>query len=202
MEENAALLIVDVQNDFCPGGALQIFEGDRVIEPINRAITLFSAAGLPVLASRDWHPPDTKHFREFGGPWPVHCVQGTEGAAFHSALCLPEGTVVLSKGTDPELAGYSAFEAVTYGGSPLADVLDELGVRKLYICGLATDYCVLCTTREALRRGYTVTVLTDAVAGVDIIPGESLCALEEMHKAGACLATVGEQQVLKQARNV
>ena len=190
MHEKAALLIVDVQNDFCPGGALQITDGDRVVEPINRAAQLFAAAGLPVLASRDWHPPDTRHFRAFGGVWPVHCVQGTSGAAFHPALRLPGGTVVLSKGIDPELDGYSAFEGVTVDGRMLAELLRELQVRKLYISGLATDYCVLCTTREALRSGFEVTVLTDAVAGVDLIAGASADAIEDMEKAGARLATV------------
>jgi nicotinamidase/pyrazinamidase len=190
MNEKAALLIVDVQNDFCPGGALQILGGDRVIEPINRAVQQFVAARLPILASRDWHPPVTRHFRDFGGPWPVHCVQDTLGAAFHPALRLPEGTVVISKGLGPELAGYSAFEGVTDDGRALAELLYELTVRRLYVCGLATDYCVLCTTREALRRGFEVTVLTDAVAGVDLIPGESANALEDMEKAGALLTTV------------
>jgi len=190
MLEKAALLIVDVQNDFCPGGALQITDGDRVVEPINRAAQLFFAAGLPVLASRDWHPPDTRHFRNFGGVWPVHCVQGTQGAAFHPALHLPEGTVVISKGINPKLDGYSAFEGVTADGRTLEELLRELQVRKLYISGLATDYCVLCTTREALRNGFEVTVLTDAVAGVDLVPGESAGAIEEMKRAGAHLATV------------
>lgn len=196
MHEKAALLIVDVQNDFCPGGALQISDGDRVVEPINRAAQLFAAAGLPVLASRDWHPPTTRHFRDFGGVWPVHCVQGTEGAAFHPDLHLPEGIVVLSKGINPELDGYSAFEGVTDDGRMLAELLLELQVRKLYISGLATDYCVLCTTREALRLGFQVTVLTDAVAGVDITPGESAGAIEDMVRAGAHLSTVEELQAV------
>lgn len=190
MEKNAALLIVDVQNDFCPGGALQITDGDRVVAPVNRAARLFAAAGLPVLASRDWHPPDTRHFREFGGVWPVHCVQGTAGAAFHPDLRLPEGTIVLSKGINPELDGYSAFEGVAADGQLLAELLRDLQVRRLYICGLATDYCVLCTAREALRSGLEVTVLTDAVAGVDIVPGASAAAIEEMARAGAQLGTV------------
>lgn len=190
MHEKAALLIVDVQNDFCPGGALQIIDGDRVIEPINRAAQQFAAARRPVLASRDWHPPVTRHFRDFGGIWPVHCVQGTSGAAFHPSLRLPEGTVVISKGLGPELAGYSAFEGVTDDGRPLAELLSKLEVQRLYICGLATDYCVLCTAREALRIGLEVTLLTDAVAGVDLIPGASAGAIEEMEKAGARLATV------------
>lgn len=190
MEMNAALLIVDVQNDFCPGGALQIIDGDRVVEPINRAAQLFAAAGLPVLASRDWHPPDTRHFRQFGGVWPVHCVQWTPGADFHPDLRLPEGTIILSKGINPELDGYSAFEGVTADGRLLAKLLRDLQVRKLYIGGLATDFCVLCTAREALRSGFEVTILTDAVAGVDIVPGASAGAIEEMERSGAHMATV------------
>jgi len=196
MEEYAALLIVDLQNDFCPGGALQILEGDRVVEPINQAVLCFVAAGLPILATRDWHPPDSRHFREFGGVWPVHCVQGTEGAAFHPALRLPDGAVVLSKGTNPDQDGYSAFEGSTDDGRPLAAALKELGVRYLYICGLATDYCVLCTTREALASGFGVTVLTDAVAGVDLLPGASASAIEEMKSAGARLSTVAGLQAV------
>jgi len=194
MEEVAALLIVDVQNDFCPGGTLQIIEGDRVVEPINQAAHFFLTAGLPVLASRDWHPPVTKHFHQFGGPWPVHCVQGTEGAAFHPDLCLPESTVILSKGIDPELPGYSAFDGVAFDGRGLAEILRQLRVQKLYICGLATDYCVLSTVQEALRVGFNVVVLTDAVAGVDVVPGASAAAIQGMLNAGAQLATVGELQ--------
>ena len=194
MEKRAALLIVDLQNDFCPGGALPVADGDRVIAPINRAARFFAAARLPVLASRDWHPPVTGHFREFGGAWPAHCVQGTPGAAFHPALRLPEGTVLLSKGMDPELDGYSAFEGVTADSRPLAGLLGELAVQRLFVCGLATDYCVLSTALEALRRGFEVTLLTNAVAGVDAVPGASAGAIEEMKKAGALLATVAELQ--------
>jgi len=196
MESKAVLLIVDVQNDFCPGGALQIINGDKVVEPINRAIKYFTAAGLPILASRDWHPPDTTHFITSGGVWPVHCVQGTSGAEFHPGLLLPEETVVLSKGINPELDGYSAFDGVTGDGRTLTKLLRHLHARRLYICGLATDYCVLCTTLEALRNGLNVTVLTDAVAGVNIVPGESACAIEDMVKAGAQLAIVEELQGL------
>lgn len=192
MEHKAALLIVDVQNDFCPGGALQIKNGDRVIEPINRAVEFFIATGLPILASRDCHPAVTKHFRDFGGPWPVHCVQGTEGAALHPALRLPEETIIITKGMNPELDGYSAFEGMTGDGRMMTELLQDLEVRELYICGLATDYCVLCTTLEALRNGIRVTVLTDAVVGVDIVEGTSACAIEDMENAGAQLSTVEE----------
>lgn len=192
MNENAALLIVDLQNDFCTGGTLQVPNGELVVEPINRAAARFAAAGLPVLASRDWHPPVTKHFRKFGGSWPVHCVRGTAGAAFHPDLCLPQGTLVLSKGINPELDGYSAFEGVDESGRGLKLLLSDLGVQHLYLAGLATDYCVLFTAREALQSGLQVTVLTDAVAGVDVAPGDSESALHELSVLGAQMALTDE----------
>ena len=192
MPEKAALLIVDVQNDFCPGGALQIHDGDRVIAPLNRAALLFRAAARPVLASRDWHPPQTRHFRDFGGDWPVHCVAGTKGAKFHPALRLPPETIILSKGIDPELDGYSAFEGVSPDGRQLAELLTELGVQRLYIGGLATDYCILATTLEARQRGLAVTVLTDAIAAVESLPGDTNAALAKMRSAGAQLASVAD----------
>ncbi|HEX9079167.1 MAG TPA: isochorismatase family protein [Desulfuromonadaceae bacterium] len=192
MKRDAALLIVDVQNDFCPNGALGVPDGDRVVEPLNRAAELFAAVGLPVLASRDWHPPVTKHFRQYGGSWPVHCVQGSNGAEFRPDLRLPPGTVLLFKGIDPERDSYSAFEAVTGEGVPLAALLASLGVRHLYIGGLATDYCVNFTAKDALRSGLAITVLTDAVAGVDVTPGDSERALKEMERAGAHFCTVDD----------
>lgn len=190
MKEKSALLLVDIQNDFCPGGALAVPEGDRVIEPANRAAERFATAGLPVLASRDWHPEITRHFRQYGGPWPMHCVRETAGAAFHPGLHLPAGTVVLSKGTDPGADGYSAFEGVSDDGSTLLQILERAGTERLYLVGLATDYCVVSTAREALQMGFAVTILTDAVAGVDLHPGDSDRALEELAAAGAQLATV------------
>lgn len=192
IENDAALLLVDLQNDFCPGGALQVPGGDRVLEPANRAAALFASAGLPVVASRDWHPTVTRHFRPFGGSWPVHCVQETAGAAFHRDLILPPDTLIVSKGTDPKLDGYSAFEGRDPHGRKLDTILRKLGVRHLYLAGLATDYCVLCTGREALRNGYLVTILTDAVAGVDLLPGDAERALEDLVTAGARLLTVDQ----------
>lgn len=189
IDQHAALLIIDLQNDFCPGGALPVPNGDSVVGPINRAVALFLATGLPVIASRDWHPAITRHFRPFGGSWPVHCVQDTNGAAFHPGLHLPQSTLVISKGFDPKLDGYSAFEGVDTVGRPLGTILTSLGVRHLYLAGLATDYCVLFTGIEALRNGYQVTVLSDAVAGVDLMSGDSERALEELGAAGARLAT-------------
>lgn len=190
MPEKAALLIVDLQNDFCPGGALPVAAGDQVIAPLNAAAQLFSAAALPILASRDWHPPQTRHFRDFGGNWPVHCVAGTPGAAFPAALKLPPETVILSKGIDPALDGYSAFEGISPDGTPLAELLTELGVQRLYIGGLATDYCVLATTLEARQRGLAVTVLSDAIAAVELAVGDASAALARMQEAGAEFARV------------
>ena len=185
MKTGAALLIVDLQNDFCTNGALAVPDGDRVVEPLNRAAQLFADHGLPVLASRDWHPPVTRHFREFGGVWPPHCVQGSAGAAFHPAFRLPEGTIILSKGMDPDRDSYSAFEASTEEGRSLEELLMALGVRRLYIGGLATDYCVRQSTLDALDLGFKVTVISDAVAGVDLKPGDSERALKEIGQAGA-----------------
>lgn len=190
MDKRPALLVVDVQNDFCPGGTLQITSGNRVVEPINRIAAYFRDAGLPILASRDWHPPVTSHFSDFGGIWPVHCVRGTAGAEFHEQLKLPKGTLVLSKGIDEELDGDSAFDGVTEEGRNLGQILKELEVQRIFVCGLATDYCVLNTAIEAVHNNFTVTVLTDAVAGVDLEAGESSRALIKMELAGAHLDSV------------
>ncbi len=192
MKNDAALLIVDVQNDFCPGGALAVPDGDRVVEPLSRAAGFFSAAGLPVLASRDWHPPVTTHFAPYGGAWPAHCVEETSGAAFHPALRLPEGTMVISKGNAPDTDSYSAFDGRSADGKSLADILAALQVRHLYIGGLATDYCVRSSALDARRAGLEVTLLTDAIAGVDINSGDSENALNEMKQAGVIFRTIDD----------
>lgn len=181
----AALLLVDVQNDFCPGGALPVPDGDRVIPVLNEVAARFEAAGRPVYASRDWHPPDTTHFREYGGPWPPHCVAGTLGADLHPDLRVPRGTIVVSKGQDRGDHGYSAFEGTTAEGRTLADDLRARGVGELYVGGLATDYCVRASVLDARRAGFSVTVLTAGSAGID--PEGSRRALEEMRQAGASL---------------
>lgn len=184
-----ALLIVDVQNDFCPGGALAVSEGDQVIAPLNRAAEAIAQRGGLVIASRDWHPRTTHHFREFGGTWPVHCVQGTPGAAFHPDLKLPAGTVIVSKGTGTEDDGYSAFEGRTDDGKTLHEVLQAHGVRRLLVGGLATDYCVRASALDALKHGYEVVVLTNAIRGVNLQPDDSARALQEMQAHGAQLLT-------------
>lgn len=192
MKNGAALLIVDVQNDFCPEGALAVPGGDRVVEPLSRVAECFAVAGLTVLASRDWHPPVTRHFRGSGGIWPPHCVQGSPGAAFHPDLRLPEGTLVISKGSAPDSDSYSAFDGRSEDGRSFGDVLDALEIRHLYVGGLATDYCVRSSVLDARKVGIEVTVLTDAIAGVDIAAGDCVKALEEMGRAGATFRTTDE----------
>ncbi|MGQ0815441.1 MAG: nicotinamidase [Gemmatimonadota bacterium] len=182
-----ALLIVDVQNDFCPGGALAVDEGDRVVPVLNKYIQRLD---LPVYASRDWHPVKTSHFREFGGRWPPHCIQNTQGAALHPDLKLPADTVVVTKGTNPTDDGYSSFEGVDDRGRLLADVLRADGVRKLYLGGLTTDYCVRTSVLDALREGFDVVLLTDAIRGIDVKRGDIDKAIEDMLRAGARPATL------------
>jgi nicotinamidase/pyrazinamidase len=182
-----ALFIVDLQNDFCPGGALAVPNGDRVMPVLNSLIEKFVAAGRPVYLSRDWHPPDTSHFTPFGGPWPVHCVAGTAGADFHPDLRVPADATVVSKGQDRRDDGYSAFEGVTEDGRPLVEDLGRRGVSRLYIAGLATDYCVRATALDARRAGLEVAVVTDAIAGIGA--DSTRRALEEMRKAGASLVS-------------
>ena len=192
MERNAALLIVDVQNDFCPNGALHVPDGDRVVAPINRAIDRFRAEGLPVLASRDWHPPVTRHFQEYGGTWPVHCVRETTGAAFHPDLRLPPDVVILSKGTDPDRDSYSAFDGASFDGILLEELLETREIDHLYIGGLATDYCVKATALEGILIGKKVTILIDAIAGVDLATGDSDRALAAIRQAGGEFLRVEE----------
>ncbi len=186
----AALVIVDVQNDFCSGGSLAVSRGDEVVPILNEYASRFSRARLPVYAARDWHPEVTTHFKEGGGVWPPHCVAGTNGAAFHSDLKLPPQTIVVSKGTQPDEDAYSAFQAHDYNGLSFADSLRQQGVGHLYIGGLATDYCVRFSVQDALALGLAATVLVDAVRGVDRKAGDSERALEEMKEAGADTATL------------
>jgi nicotinamidase/pyrazinamidase len=184
-----ALIVVDLQNDFCPGGALAVPEGDAVVPVVNRYLERFRAAGAPVFLTRDWHPPVTRHFQAYGGVWPPHCVQGTRGAEFHPGLAPPAEAIVVSKGMDPDQDAYSAFQAEDAAGQPLPAALERKGVRRVYVGGLATDYCVRATALDAVRAGLEVVVLTDAIGAVDLQPGDGTRALEEMRAAGARLAT-------------
>jgi len=177
-----ALLIVDVQNDFLPGGSLAVPRGDEVVAVLNRYLQLFAA--LPVYATRDWHPEHHCSFRAQGGPWPPHCVSNTSGATFAAALQLPPDAVIISKATTVEQDAYSGFQ-----GTDLDDRLRAADIRRLFIGGLATDYCVLNTVRDALRLGYRV-LLMDAIRAVDVQPGDGLRAIDEMIGLGARRITV------------
>ena len=185
MQEKAALVIVDVQNDFCPGGALPVADGDKVVAVLNRHIGKFDRVGLPIFATRDWHPARTRHFNTDGGPWPPHCVQGTEGGKFHPDLALPKTAVVVSKGMSPEADSYSGFEATDAEGVGLAERLRGLGVERSFVGGLATDYCVKFTVLDGLKEGFKVTLLQDAIRGVNLRPEDSERAIAEMVRAGA-----------------
>ena len=189
--QRSALLIVDVQKDFCPGGSLAVPDGDRVVPVLNRHIADATARGWPVYASRDWHPAMTRHFQAYGGEWPPHCVQNTEGATFHRDLRLPASTVVVTKGESPDNPGYSALAGHTPEGKTLAEALQEGNIDHLYVGGLATDYCVKQSVLDARRMGLKVTVLGDAIAGVDVQPGDSRRAIDEMRKAGAQVLSSG-----------
>ena len=191
-----ALLLVDVQNDFCPGGALAVPEGDKVVPILNQYLARFGANGAAVFASRDWHPPVTRHFKDQGGPWPAHCLADSRGAAFHPELKLPPKAAVVTKGTDPTDDGYSAFEAADEKGRGLAASLKESKISRLYVGGLATEYCVRASVLDALKHGLDVVVLLDAVRGIDVNEGDVARALDEMIRAGArtaTLATIDEE---------
>jgi nicotinamidase/pyrazinamidase len=180
-----ALVVVDVQIDFCPGGSLGVPDGDAVVPILNMYAERFREAGAPVFASRDWHPARTKHFQSEGGVWPPHCVQGTPGAEFHPELALPEDATIISKGRDPGEDAYSCFQAETEDGMPFAAALGERGVNRLFIGGLATDYCVKATVLDALKEGFEVVVLEDASRAVDLNSGDGERAMAEIIAAGA-----------------
>ena len=183
--DRSALLIVDVQKDFCPGGSLAVAGGDRVVPVLNRHIADATARGWPVYASRDWHPAVTGHFQAYGGEWPPHCVQNTEGATFHPELRLPSSVTVITKGESPDDPGYSALGGHTPDGKTLSEALQEGNIDHLYVGGLATDYCVKQSVLDARRMGLKVTVLGDAIAGVDVQSGDSTRAIDDMRRAGA-----------------
>lgn len=190
MQRRGALLVVDAQVDFCPGGALPVLRGNLVVQALNRYLDLFQQRSAPIFASRDWHPKKSKHFKENGGEWPAHCVQGTLGAEFHPALMLPGDTIVISKGMAPWDDGYSAMQGVTENGTPFIMLLRRMELDRLYVGGLATDFCVRHTVLEALKAGFSVTLLTDAIGGVDLKHGDSDRAVAEMVHSGADVATL------------
>jgi nicotinamidase/pyrazinamidase len=171
-----ALIVVDVQNDFCPGGALEVPQGDEVIPTINR---LLKQSWLSV-ATMDWHPAQHSSFEPHGGPWPPHCIQGTTGAELHPELDADSIQLTITKASHHDKDAYSGFD-----GTELANILREKGIVRVVVCGIATDYCVKATAHDALKEGFEVVVLEDAIRGVEVNPGDSLRALEELRKAGA-----------------
>ncbi|HEV8203233.1 MAG TPA: nicotinamidase [Pyrinomonadaceae bacterium] len=181
-----ALIVVDVQNDFCPGGTLAVSHGDEVVEPLNQAIDEFLDRGEPVYKSRDWHPPTTKHFANYGGVWPVHCVQNTKGAEFHPGLRDDPRITVISKGLG-DTNCYSAFDE-----TDLLDQLRRQNVEEVVVGGLATDYCVKSTVLDALKNGFKVKALENAMRAVDVQPGDGERAIEEMRNAGAQIVSTAK----------
>src|SRR5215510_10092613 len=174
-----ALIVVDVQNDFCPGGTLAVAQGDEVVAPLNKLISQFLERDEPVYKTRDWHPATTKHFAKYGGTWPIHCVQNTPGAEFHPQLKDDPRIHVVSKGLG-DTDCYSGFDE-----TDLAEQLHQEGVEEVLIGGLATDYCVKNTVLDALKNGFHVKVLSDAMRAVNLQPNDGAQAIEEMRAAGA-----------------
>jgi len=180
----AALLVVDLQRDFCPGGALAVKDGDSFVPKVNKVIAAFERASLPVFFTRDWHPPNHVSFRGRGGIWPPHCVQGTPGAGFHPSLKLPLDAVIVSKGDDPGTEAYSGFQ-----GTDLEARLKQLKVAKVVLCGLATDYCVKETARDARRARFAVDVMRDCIRAVNAKAGDGEKAVSAMRRMGAKFTT-------------
>jgi len=177
-----ALLLVDVQRDFLPGGALAVRDGDAVVPVLDQWVRAFHRVGARVYASRDWHPANHCSFRSRGGPWPPHCIAGTPGAEFAPGLTLPPDVVIVSKAVEPQRDAYSALD-----GTGLGAALQAAGVERLWIGGLATDYCVRATVLDALQAGFQVRVLAEGVRAVERLPGDGARALAAMHAAGAVL---------------
>jgi nicotinamidase/pyrazinamidase len=182
-----ALVVVDVQRDFLPGGALAVPGGDAVVPVLNEYLGAFSALHLPVFATRDWHPPQHCSFHAQGGPWPPHCMADTPGAGFADGLRLPAQAEIVSKGVALEPDAYSGF-----AGTDLARRLRAAGVTRLFVGGLATDYCVLHTVKDGLASGFELVVLADAIAAVNVRPTDGTQALAQMAQAGARIAQRGE----------
>lgn len=185
---DAALILVDIQNDFCPGGALAVSEGDQIVPAVNRLMPKFPL----VISTQDWHPANHISFMERGGPWPPHCVQGTQGAELHSGLETDTIAHYFRKAASPDKDDYSEFAGRDDRGRGLDEVLRKHGVKKLYVAGLATDYCVLETVIDGLKNGYEVYVVTDAMRAVNVNPADGEAALRKMASSGAHLIVSDE----------
>jgi nicotinamidase/pyrazinamidase len=187
LDQGDALLVIDMQVDFLPGGALGVAGGFETIAPINHLIELFREQGLPVFASRDWHPQNHCSFVAQGGPWPPHCVADSPGAGFAAELALPDDALVVSKATTSSLDAYSAF-----AGTTLASQLRAREVTRVTVCGLATDYCVLQTVSDALEEGFDTLIVPEAMRAVDVKPGDGSRAMDRMVARGAVPVRLGE----------
>jgi nicotinamidase/pyrazinamidase len=187
LERTDALIVVDVQNCFCPGGELPVEEGDKVVPIINQYISKFQKARAKIYATRDWHPQDHQSFKEYGGIWPPHCLKESKGAEFRSDLKLPKGTTIISTGDKPHVDGYSGFDHTN-----LERKLNEDGVDRVFVGGLATDYCVKYTVLDAVEKDFETVLLIDAVKGVNRKSGDAERAIDEMMKTGAKKATLHE----------
>jgi len=190
---DAALILVDIQNDFCPGGALAVKDGDKIIEPVNKLISRFPL----VISTQDWHPANHVSFTQQGGPWPPHCVQGSPGAELHADLETSKVAHYFRKASSPDKDDYSEFAGKDDQGRNLNEVLESIGVKRLYVVGLATDYCVLETVMDGLKNGYEVYAVTDAMRAVNVDPDDGSKALRKMDSGGAHLVT--SDQVLNLA---
>lgn len=187
----SALIIVDIQTDFCPRGALPVKDGDKVIPLLNSYIKKFVEKGAPIFTTRDWHPVNHISFKGRGGVWPPHCIQNTWGAKFHPELKLPRDATIISKAESPDQEAYSGFQ-----GTALAKTLRNMSVTRVYVGGLATDYCVKNTVLDALKEGFTVFLLIDASRGVNVKPGDSEQAIREMVSRGAKRTTISDIVVI------
>lgn len=185
VRETDALIIVDVQNDFCAGGALPVPNGDQIIPVLNEYIAIFKKANVGVFATRDWHPSNHVSFKAQGGPWPSHCVQNTKGAEFHPDLKLPEDTTVVSKAMNRAKEAYSGFDDTN-----LTDTLQNQGATRVFVGGLATDYCVKNTVLDARKLGFEAVLLLDAIAAINAQQGDAVKAIDAMTKSGAEQATL------------
>ena len=186
-KDKDALIIVDVQRDFCSGGSLPVPEGEKIVPILNKYIEKFSKAGGLIVATRDWHPPNHISFKNYGGTWPPHCIQGTPEADFHPDLKLPKESKIVSKASQADKEAYSGFD-----GTDLERELRDAGIRRVFVGGLATDYCVKSTVLDALNLGFETVLLLDAIKGVDVNPGDSERAIKEMLESGAKKASLSD----------
>ncbi len=180
IRKDDALIIADVQNDFLPGGALAVTDGDAVVPVLNEYTLVFTANALPIFATCDWHPATHCSFVANGGPWPIHCLANSLGAQFAKELALPDDVTIVHKGIDVAKEAYSGFQ-----GTDLADQLHGYGIKRVFVGGLATDYCVLNTVNDALAEGFDVVLLMRAIRAVNLDPGDGDRAIESMLERGA-----------------